>query len=68
MKSNDVGVLNTIEKDFNDNEQCCSTMFQKWIQKDPFASWIDLIKALRVIKMNKVADDISKAYYHDTGM
>ena len=58
-----VGRLQTIKNDHNNDDQRCSAMFQKWIEKDTSASWKHLIKALRNIDMNQVAENISNAFY-----
>ena len=45
----------------NMNEkQCCSEMFKIWLERQPEASWQQLITALHVVKLNRLADNIEK--------
>ena len=51
--------LNTIEVDTrNDVVTCCRKMFSKWLNTDELASWDKLIKAIRIVQLNNVANDI----------
>ena len=51
--------LNTIEADTrNDAETCCRKMFSKWLNTDEHASWNKLMRALRIVQLNNVANDI----------
>ena len=53
--------LNTIEADVrNDVAMCCRKMFSKWLNTDKLASWDKLIKAIRIVQLNNVADDIEQ--------
>ena len=38
----------------------CRKMLEKWIDTDNSASWDKLIKALRVVQLNNVANDIEQ--------
>ena len=54
--------LNTIEADArNDAATCCRKMFNKWLNTDGLASWDKLIKALRIVQLNYVADDVDES-------
>ena len=45
----------------NMNErQCCSEMFKIWLERQPEASWQQLITALHMVKLNRLADNIEK--------
>ena len=53
--------LNTIEADTrNDAALSCRKMFSKWLNTDELASWDKLIKALRIVQLNTVANDIEE--------
>ena len=53
--------LNTIEADIrNDAVTCCRKMFSKWLNTDELASWDKLIKAVRIVQLNNVANDIEQ--------
>ena len=53
--------LNIIEAD-NRNVvvTCCRKMFSKWLYIDELASWDKLIKAVRIVQLNNVANDIEQ--------
>lgn len=60
----DINKLKGIKQNHpDDNDKCCSDMFDFWIQKYPSASWEDLIRALRRINKHGVAEKIAAAYY-----
>ena len=44
----------------HDLTSCCASIFDKWLERDPKASWRQLIEALNEIKLNKLATDIKK--------
>ena len=51
--------LTIIEADTrNDAVTCCRKMFSKWIVTDELASWDKLVKAVRIVKLNNIANDI----------
>ena len=53
--------LNTIEADTRYNAATsCRKMFTKWLNTDELASWDKLIKALRVVQLNEIANDIEQ--------
>ena len=53
--------LNTIEAGTrNDAATSCRKMFSKWLNTDELASWDELIKALRVVQLNDVVNDIEQ--------
>ena len=39
---------------------CCSSLFQLWLQKQPDASWRQLIEALKKISLNRLATEIER--------
>ena len=53
--------LSTIELDTrNDVKTCCRKMFTKWLNTDELASWNKLIKALKILQLNDVANSIEQ--------
>ena len=53
--------LDTIEADTrNDAATSCRKMFSKWLNTDELASWDKLIKALRIVQLNNVANNIEQ--------
>ena len=53
--------LTIIEDDVrNDAVTCCRKMFSKWLNTDELASWDKLIKAVRIVQLNNVANDIEQ--------
>ena len=42
----------------NDLSLRCSNMFMLWLEREPKASWSNLIQALKQIKLNKLAFNI----------
>ena len=39
-------------------------MFSKWLNTDKLASWDKLIKAVRIVQLNNVANDIGELLLH----
>ena len=53
--------LTIIEADIkNDAVTCCRKMFSKWLNTDESASWDKLIRAVRIVQLNNVANDIGE--------
>ena len=53
--------LTIIEADIrNDVITCCRKMFCKWLNSDELASWDKLIKSVRIVQLNNVANDIEQ--------
>ena len=51
--------LDVIKADNIDNvRKCCSAMLTLWLQRQTDASWNQLIKALKELKLNRVAAKI----------
>ena len=53
MGSNDA--LNVIQSNNSDVMNCCSAMFQLWLDRQPSASWRQLIEALKQLQLNYLA-------------
>ena len=53
-------VLNIIEVD--KHAKCKRTMFRKWLESTPTASWDDLIKALKQIGEEETAEKVSEGF------
>ena len=61
MGEDSVADLNTISaNNRGDVIQCCSSMFSLWLERQPKASWKQLIEALTKIKLNQLASEIEK--------
>ena len=53
--------LSTISVQYHNNVvDCCSSLFQLWLQRQPNASWKDLLDALKKIKQNHLATQIER--------
>ena len=52
--------LETIEAGARSEATSCRKMFSKWLNTDELASWDKLIKALRVVQLNEIANDIEQ--------
>ena len=51
--------LNVIKRDHHDSQdECCTAMFQEWLDVNPNASWNELIKALENIGLVTAASNI----------
>ena len=53
----DIRTLDEIQKNYpRDASTCCTKMFQLWLDRQPEASWEQLIKALRGIDLDEVVN------------
>ena len=53
------GKLDAIEANSPKNvEECCTNMFQCWLNRDPTATWNKLISALQEIGLNILSEKI----------
>ena len=67
LLDSDNGALDVIKKDYpNDNENCCTEMFKKWLQCRPAASWHQLVEALISVNLNTAAHRITESGEYDT--
>ena len=67
LLDSDNGVLDVIKKDYpNDNENCCTEMFKKWLQRRPDANWRQLAEALTSVNLNTAAHLFTKSGECDT--
>ena len=63
LAEEDVQALNEIQRNNpRDVSTCCTKMFQLWLERQPDASWSQLIQALREpnIEMNGLANTIEQ--------
>ena len=63
LDSSDIEELKKIQaENKSDLDQCCTEMFLLWLQKQPTASWNQLIEALRQphIKLHLLATNIEQ--------
>ena len=50
--------LDVIENDNSDMTNCCSKMFRLWLERQPTASYRQLIQVLEKVKLNYLADQV----------
>ena len=54
------GKLDVIETNSPKNvEECCTNMFQYWLDVDPTATWNKLISALKEIGLNTLSEKLT---------
>ena len=57
LEPEDIRTLDEIQSNYpRDASTCCTKMFQLWLDKQPEASWEQLIEGLRGIDLNEVAN------------
>ena len=45
-------MLNSVQQNNQkDVSQCCTKMFQLWLENDASASWTDLLEALKIMEL-----------------
>ena len=60
LQDKNASKLKIIERNYvHDMEACCGEMFEFWLEVDEGASWNKLISALKDIKQNTIAVNIS---------
>ena len=66
LKSSDVNKLNKIRDEQSDLNRCCTAMFQLWLERQPTASWNQLLEALRQdhIGLNTLASNTEEKLQH----
>ena len=57
VNDDDIAELNARTRNM-DEKKCCSVMFELWRQRQPHATWRQLISALYEVGLNKVANDL----------
>ena len=50
--------LDVLKNNHGDVTNCCSAMFQLWFERQPTATWRQLIQALKQLQFNYLADQI----------
>ena len=58
LQDKDVAALEAIKNNKTEIIVCCSDMFKLWLNREPKASWRNLIDTLKQIHQNKLAFDI----------
>ena len=58
LQEEDIAALKTIKSNVSDCTVRCSEMFQLWLERQPKASWRNLIDALKQIHQEKLAFSI----------
>ena len=41
-------------------EECCKSMFEKWLETKEDANWKQLLEAIKITKLNCIADKLEK--------
>ena len=60
--------LNAISVQYRGNVvECCSSLFQLWLQRQPNASWKQLIEALKKVALNHLATLIEEMLVPSVG-
>jgi len=68
LEVEDLKTLDKIQNNYpRDADACCTRMFQLWLDRQPEASWRQLIQALRELKMNELASTIALNLISDEG-
>ena len=58
------GIVNVIKENHpNDNDKCCTEMFNKWLQQRSDASWFQLGEALTNTGLNTAAKYVTEGQY-----
>jgi len=66
LLDSDSGVLDIIKGNYpQDISTCCREMFKEWLDRQPGASWNQLIQVLVDIDMKTMADKIKSLLKHD---
>ena len=53
----------TVENiDKQDTSECCKELFKLWLKTSDSASWNHLIKAVKSIKLDKIAENIEQKF------
>ena len=58
LEQEDEDDLDEIKKNHDNSSECCREMFQLWLRKYSNATWLHLIKALREVDLNTLANKI----------
>ena len=61
LEAEDLHALDEIQKNYpRDVGMCCTKMLQLWLERQPDASWEQLLQALKEVKMNDLASSIEQ--------
>ena len=59
LEPEDLPALDEIQKYYSrDVGMCCTKMLQLWLERQPDATWEQLIQALKEVEMNELAKNI----------
>ena len=50
--------IDTLDIDFTRTKDKCRRMFDTWLQRSPDPCWCEIVEALKIIKMSRLATDI----------
>ena len=61
LEPEDIHALDEIQKNYpRDVGMCCTKMLQLWLERQPDASWEQLLQALKEVEMNDLASSIEQ--------
>ena len=61
LEPEDLPALDEIQKNYpRDVGMCCTKMLQLWLERQPDATWEQLIQALKEVEMNELAKNIEQ--------
>ena len=61
LEPGDLPALDKIQINYpRDVGMCCTKMLQLWLERQPDATWEQLIQALKEVKMNELASTIEQ--------
>ena len=54
--------VDTLDIDYTRTKDKCRRMFDVWLERTPDACWCEIIEALKMIKLSRLATDIEAKY------
>ena len=61
LEPEDIQALDEIQRNYpRDVSMCCTKMLQLWLERQPDATWEQLIQALKEVEMNELASNIQQ--------
>ena len=61
LEAEDLHALDEIQRNYpRDVGMCCTKMLQLWLERQPDASWEQLLQALKEVEMNDLASTIKQ--------
>ena len=61
LEPEDIQALDEIQRNYpRDVSMCCTKMLQLWLERQPDATWEQLIQALKEVEMNELASNVQQ--------